>query len=73
MCLIALTAKAMEQLLGLCEDYGAANDIALNPLKSVCLVFKLCKYKLLWTIRSNSWDCWNSKLYLLIFSLQHNM
>ena len=30
----------------ICNDYGVANDITFNPLKSVCLVFRPAKYKL---------------------------
>ena len=36
----------MQQLLDICNDYGVANDITFNPLKSVCLVFRPAKYKL---------------------------
>ena len=36
----------MQQLLDLCKDYGAANGIACNPVKSVCLNFTARKYKL---------------------------
>ena len=36
----------MQQLLDLCKDYGAANGIAFNPVKSVCLNFKARQYKL---------------------------
>ena len=48
-CLLAPTAIAMQQLLDICNDYGLANDITFNPLKSVCFVFgpaKAAKYKL---------------------------
>ena len=39
-CLLAPTAIAMQQLLDICNDYGVANDITFNPLKTVGLVFK---------------------------------
>ena len=45
-CPLAPTAIAMQQLLDICNDYGVANDITFNPLKSVCLVFRHAKYKL---------------------------
>ena len=45
-CLLAPTAIAMQQLLDICNDYGVANDITFNPLKSVYLVFRPAKYKL---------------------------
>ena len=45
-CLLAPTAIAMQQLLGICNDYGVANDITFDPLKLVCLVFRPAKYKL---------------------------
>ena len=45
-CLMAPTATAMQNLLDVCHNYGAANDILLNPLKSVCIVYKPKKYKL---------------------------
>ena len=36
----------MQPLLDICNDYGVADDITFNPLKSVCLVFRTAKYKL---------------------------
>ena len=36
----------MQELLDICNDYGVANDITFNPLKSVCLVYIPAKYKL---------------------------
>ena len=45
-CLLAPTAIALQQLLDICNEYGLANDITFNPLKSVCLVFRPAKYKL---------------------------
>ena len=33
----------MQQLLDICNDYGVANDITFNTLKSVCLVFRPAK------------------------------
>ena len=44
--LLTPTAIAMQQLLDICDDYGVANDITFNSLKSVCLVFRPAKYKL---------------------------
>ena len=43
---MAPTASAMQQLLDICNDYGLANDIKFNPLKTVGLVFKPAMYKL---------------------------
>ena len=44
-CLLAPTAIAMQQLLGICNDYSVANDIIFNPLKSLCLVIlSQCAY-----------------------------
>ena len=31
---------ALQNLLDTCHNYGAANDILFNPLKSVCIVYK---------------------------------
>ena len=45
-CLLVPTAIAMQQLLDICNNYGVANDITSNPLKSVCLVFRPAKCKL---------------------------
>ena len=45
-CLMAPTATAMQNLLDVYHKYGAANDILLNPLKSVCIVYKPKYYKL---------------------------
>ena len=45
-CLLAPTAMAMQQLLGICNDYDVANDITFNALMSLCLVFRLAQYKL---------------------------
>ena len=45
-CLMAPTATAMQNLLDVCHNYGAANDILFNPLKSVCIVHKPKYYKL---------------------------
>ena len=44
--LSSLMAPAMQNLLDVCHNYGAANDILFNPLKSVCIVYKLKYYKL---------------------------
>ena len=45
-CLMAPTATAMQNLLDVCHNYGAASDILFNPLKSVCIVYKPKYYKL---------------------------
>ena len=45
-CLLAPTDIAMQQLLDICNDYGVANDITFNHLKSVCLVFRPATYYL---------------------------
>ena len=46
-CLMAPTGNAMPNLLDVCNNYGTANDILFNPLKSVCIVFKPKGFKLL--------------------------
>ena len=45
-CLMAPTGTAMQNLLDVCHNYGAANDILFNPLKYVCIVYKPKNYKL---------------------------
>ena len=45
-CLMAPTGTAMQNLFDVCHNYGAAKDILLNPLKSVCIVYKPKYYKL---------------------------
>ena len=45
-CLLAPTASALQTLLDVCYEYGIANDILFNPIKSVCTVFKPKAYKL---------------------------
>ena len=45
-CLMAPTATAMQNLLDVCHNYGAPNDILFNPLISVCIVYKQKYYKL---------------------------
>ena len=42
-CLMALTATAMQKLLDVFDNCGAANDILFNPLKSDCIVYKPTK------------------------------
>ena len=39
-CLMAPTGTAMQNLFDVCHNYGTANDILFNPLKSVCIVYK---------------------------------
>ena len=45
-CLMAPTGIAMQKLLDVCHNYGAANDILFIPLKSVCVVYTPKYYKL---------------------------
>ena len=45
-CLMAPTGTAMQNLLYICHNYGTTNNILFNPLKSVCIVYKLKCYKL---------------------------
>ena len=45
-CLMAPTGTAMQNLLDVCHNYGAANDILFNHLKYVCIEYKLKYYKL---------------------------
>ena len=45
-CLLTPTSIAMQQLLDIHKDYGAANDIAFKSLKSVTLFIR--KYKLIY-------------------------
>ena len=39
-CLLALSASAMQSLLDVSYDYSSDNDILFNPIKSVCTIFK---------------------------------
>ena len=41
-----MAPTSMQNLLDVCHNYGAANYILFNPLKSVCIVYKLKYYKL---------------------------
>ena len=45
-CLMAPTFTAMQCMLDICYNYDLDNDVLLNPLKSVCMVFKPKGYKL---------------------------
>ena len=36
----------MYKLLDVCFEYSTANDLIFNPVKSVCIVFKLSRLKL---------------------------
>ena len=45
-CVMAPSAIALQKLLDVCYEYGITNDLIYNPLKSVCLVFKLRRFKL---------------------------
>ena len=40
-CLLAPTAIAMQHLLDICNDYGVANNITFNLLKSVFCFVKI--------------------------------
>ena len=39
-CLMAPTGTAMQNLLDVCHNYGAANDSIFNHLKTLCIVYK---------------------------------
>ena len=39
-------AIALQMLLDVCFEYSLANDLLFNPVKSVCIVFKPCHFKL---------------------------
>ena len=43
---MAPTAIALQKLLDVCYEYGNTNNLIYNPLKSVCMVFKPCRFKL---------------------------
>ena len=45
-CVIAPTAIALQKLLDVCFEYSIANDLLFNPVNSVCIVFKPCRFKL---------------------------
>ena len=38
-CLMALSAIALQKLLNLCYEFKQSNDIILNLIKSQCMVF----------------------------------
>ena len=40
------TAIALQKLFDVCFEYSIANDLLFNPVKSVCIVFKPCRFKL---------------------------
>ena len=42
---MAPTGTAIQNLLDVCHNYGAANNILFNPLKSVGIVYKPKNYK----------------------------
>ena len=42
----SFTAIALQKLLDVCFEYSIANDLLFNPVKSVCIVFKPCRFKL---------------------------
>ena len=39
--IMAPTAIALQKLLDVCFEYSIAKDLSFNPVKSVCIVFKL--------------------------------
>ena len=45
-CLMAATGTAILNLIDVCHNFGTANDILFNPLKSVCILYKPKCYKL---------------------------
>ena len=45
-CVMAPTAIALQKLLDVCFEYSIANDLLFNPVQSVCIVFKPCRFKL---------------------------
>ena len=45
-CVIAPTAIALQKLLDVCFEYSIANDLLFNPVKSMFIVFKPCRFKL---------------------------
>ena len=40
-CLLAPSAIGLQRMLDVCLDFSIRNDIKFNPIKSVCIVFKL--------------------------------
>ena len=45
-CVMAPIAIALQMLLDVCFEYSIANDLLFNPVKSVCIVFKPCRFTL---------------------------
>ena len=45
-CVMAPTAIALQQYFDVCFQYSIANDLLFNPVKSVCIVFKPCRFML---------------------------
>ena len=45
-CVMAPTAIALQKLLDVWFEYSIANDLLFNPVKSVRIVFKPCRFKL---------------------------
>ena len=45
-CLLAPSAIGLQRLLDVCFDFSIKNDIMVNPIKSVCVVFKSKSNKL---------------------------
>ena len=39
-CLLASSAIGLQRMLDVCFDFSIRNDININPIKSVCIVFK---------------------------------
>ena len=45
-CVMVPTAIALQNLLGVCFEYSIASYLLFNPVKSVCIVLKPCRFKL---------------------------
>ena len=46
LCLLSPSAKGLQNLVDICQQYGSSHDIVYNPLKTECIVFKPQSYKL---------------------------
>ena len=45
MVVLAPSAKALQTLLNVCSDFATLNDIAYNPTKTVCMIFRPRSFK----------------------------
>ena len=45
-CVMASTTIALQKWLDMCFEYSIANDLIFNPVKSVCIIFEPCLFKL---------------------------